>query len=257
MTSTRTAALKLLAAAGSMLVVLITGLGFAIYFAFFDSTPDRTVSDDEPTPELAVSGSARDAIAGAPMLETTVADATSGTPALTPSPSMVMPSLTSIGALGVASGFERTPEGAAAQLGEILAATLQPMDLAWAHEVQQEWFHNPDEDQVWPVSLLIQGFLEQAGMPTGLESDALITVNPVAAQIKGTDGPDWVVACVLLDITYTRTATARLAYGHCERMAWVGGRWLIADGVHPPPAPSTWPGTNLAAKAGWHTWVQE
>lgn len=253
MTSTRTAALKLLATVGSMVALLIIGLGFAIYFAI---TPGPTDAVTSQRPEMSGSVGVRDAIADAPMLRTTAADATNGAPALTPAPTMLMPTSGSIGALGVGSGFPRTPEGAAAQLGEILSATLQPMDLEWAHEVQQAWFHSPDRDQVWPVTLLIQGFLEQAGMPTGLETDALMSVVPVGAQIKGVDGPDWVVACVLVDITYTRTATARLAYGHCERMAWVKGRWLIAEGTHPPPAPSTWPGTDLATEAGWRTWVE-
>ncbi|WP_147454149.1 hypothetical protein [Tessaracoccus antarcticus] len=260
MTSTRTAAIKLLIAVGSMAALLITGLGFAIHFAIADTTPTTASTDGHAPDRTSTSVSVRDAIADAPMMTTTAADATSGTPALTPPPTLVEPASTSIGALGVASGFPHTPNGAAAQLGEILVATLQPMDLAWAQEIRQSWFQKSNQGQVWPVMLLIQGFLKQAGMPLGLEADALMTVTPVAAQIKGVDGPDWVVACVLLDVTYTSTSTARLAYGHCERMAWEGGadgRWLIAPGSHPPPAPSTWPGTDLAAKAGWRTWVQE
>lgn len=257
MSTPRTAALKLLTAVGSMTAILITGLGFAIYFALTDTTPTSSGTTVGQKPGVVASVGVRDAIADAPMLTTTAQDATGGTPALTPPPTLVMPAASSVGALGVASGLPHTPEGAAAQLGEILSATLQPMDLAWAQEIKKSWFQTPDEGRVWPVTLLIQGFLQRAGMPMGLEPDALMTVTPVAAQIKGTDGPDWVVACVLLDITYTRTATARLAYGHCERMSWVGGRWLIAPGSHPPPAPSTWPGTDLATTAGWRTWVQE
>ena len=34
-----------------------------------------------------------------------------------------------------------------------------------------------------------------------------------------------------------------------------GGRWLIAAGLPPAPAPSTWPETDLARQAGWLTWV--
>lgn len=260
MTSTRTAALKLLAAVGSMLIVLVTGLGLAIYFTIADTTTPTTgtgaVTGQGTHSEPSVPMSVRDAIAADPMLHTTAEDALGGAPALTLGPTLVMPASTSIGALGIASGFPHSPAGAAGQLGEILAATLQPMDLAWAHTIKQAWFQDPDHSQVWPVTLLIQGFLKQADMPAGLEDDALLSVVPVASQITGTDGPDWVVACTLVDVTYTRAATARMAYGHCERMAWAGGRWLIAPGAHPPPAPSTWPGTDLAFEAGWLTWVE-
>ena len=237
------------------MTLLVTGLGFAIYFTFTDTTPTPPDSVPSQGPDAASLMNVRDTIAAAPMLQTLPEDATGGVPALTPGPTIAMPASTSIGELGVPSGFPHTPEGAAAQLGEILVATLQPMDLAWASDIKTAWFHTPDEGQVWPVTLLIQGFLKQASMPLGMESDASLSVVPVAAQITGADGPDWVVACVLLDITYTREATARAAYGHCERMAWTGGRWLIAPGAHPPPAPSTWPGTDLAREAGWHGWT--
>jgi len=105
-----------------------------------------------------------------------------------------------------------------------------------------------------------------------------VTVTPVAGMVKGVDGDDWVLACVLLDVQAVITTDARIAYGHCERMQWTdgtarksaddtggagnaggpeagGGRWMIAPGPSPAPAPSTWPGTDLAIKAGWRTWV--
>ena len=58
--------------------------------------------------------------------------------------------------------------------------------------------------------------------------------SPAAIQIKGTDGPDWVVACVLLDVRAALKAEARMGYGTCERMQWTGDRWLIGPGA--PPA---------------------
>ena len=82
--------------------------------------------------------------------------------------------------------------------------------------------------------------------------------TPTAAQVKGTDGTDWVLACVLLDVQARIVTQARIAYGHCERMQWStdeGGRWLIAAGSPPAQAPSTWPETDLARQAGWLTWV--
>ena len=49
-------------------------------------------------------------------------------------------------------------------------------------------------------------------------------------------------------------ATARIGYGHCERMTWHEDRWMIAPGVPPAKAPPTWPGSALALQAGWRTW---
>ena len=72
--------------------------------------------------------------------------------------------------------------------------------------------------------------------------------------MKATDGPDWTIACVLVDVRAVIAQEARMAYGYCERMQWAGNRWLIAPGTPPADAPSTWPGTDLAFQAGWQTW---
>ena len=41
------------------------------------------------------------------------------------------------------------------------------------------------------------------------------------------------------------------------QMAWVDGRWVIDAGIVPAWAPSTWPGSQKAADAGWRPWVIE
>ena len=79
--------------------------------------------------------------------------------------------------------------------------------------------------------------------------------TPVAAQIKGSDGRDWVLACVLLRLAAVAASSASVAYGHCEPMQWHHDRWQVAPGARPAPAPSTWPGTDLARRAGWRTWL--
>ena len=101
----------------------------------------------------------------------------------------------------------------------------------------------------------LQAFLGSAAGQHAGEAATALVVTPVAAQVKGSDGPDWVLACVLLDVQATLTRQARIAYGHCERMQWTGQRWVIAPGPAPARAPSTWPGTDLAAAAGWRTWM--
>ena len=141
------------------------------------------------------------------------------------------------------------------QLGEILVSVLGPMDLAHAQRVQQTWFEDPTGSSgPWPVLGLIQSFLTAGRMPAGLEPGASLTVVPAAGLVKGSDGDGWHVVCVLVEITYTFRDQARLAYGHCERMTWQEDRWVIGAGAHPVPGPSTWPGTELAVKAGWLQW---
>ena len=82
-----------------------------------------------------------------------------------------------------------------------------------------------------------------------------VVATPAAAQVKGTDGTDWVLACVLLDMRATITADAAMGYGYCERMQWSADRWMIGPGTPPARAPSTWPGSDLSIKAGWRTWA--
>ena len=79
------------------------------------------------------------------------------------------------------------------------------------------------------------------------DPSASVTLEPAAALVKGTDGPDWAIVCVLMKVTATYRQEAQVAFGHCERMQWVGGRWMIAPGaaagtgaLRPGPAPR-WP----------------
>lgn len=246
--------LTLLAGVLAVGLLLIGGLSLAIYYALTDHPTTTAATDGVPAADTAVAVGVRDRIAAAPMLATTAADATGGTPALGALPEITIPLVAEIGPEGIPAGYPHTPEGSVGQLGEILVSVLGSMDLAHAQRVQQAWFEDPTADGVWPVLGLIQSFLEAGRMPSGLDPAASLRVIPAAGQIKGSDGDDWHVACVLVEITYTYRDQARLAYGHCERMTWDGQRWLIAQGAHPVPGPSTWPGTEQALRAGWLTW---
>ena len=100
-----------------------------------------------------------------------------------------------------------------------------------------------------------------AGMGPDMSAGATVSAIPAGAQVKGTDGPDWTVACVLFEVDATISSQSSIGYGTCERMQWnpdsgseAGGRWMIAPGTPPMPAPNTWPGSALALKAGWLTW---
>jgi len=90
----------------------------------------------------------------------------------------------------------------------------------------------------WALTNNVQNFLASAGQGQNKDATVAVTATPAAAQVKGSDGADWVLACVLLDVRATITAEARLGYGYCERMQWhvgaetsAGGRWMIAPGA--------------------------
>ncbi len=199
----------------------------------------------------------RERLAGAPMLTVEPEAATGGTPSTTPAPAFAVPSPTKTGPGNVATGLPHTPPGALAQLAAIDTTVLQAMSIPATHQIYDQWSH-PDASPAgqWSMTRNVQAFLASAQQPgQSKEAGVTVTVRPVAGQVKGSDGKDWVLACVLLDVRVMITAQARVAYGHCEAMTWDADRWVIAPGDAPAPAPSTWPGTDLAHEARWRTWA--
>lgn len=254
--------LVVLAAVVAAAMALLLGLGYAVYLALTSATGTTqqasatTAARDTPRPQAARGPARQDEIASAPMLAVVPADSRATTPAAVPGPTITIPAATTAGPAGVPAGFPRTPEGAVAQLAAIETTVLQGMSIAAANHVYEQWALPGGVGVAgWEITQDVQAFLATAQM--GPEKDITTTVvaTAAAAQVKGTDGPDWVLACVLLDIRATIVADARMGYGYCERMGWRAGRWMIAPGTPPARAPSTWPGSDLAVKAGWRTWV--
>lgn len=236
----------------------------------------------------------RDSIAAAPMLAVTPQDALPAPPSTQTAPGIVIPPASSSGAAGVPTGYPHTPEGAVAQLAAIETTVFQAMSMPLTAEVHRHWTL-PDQPPItrpdafkatdteagtieldldldldhdaaagaqaagglagWEIARHVQSFLGTAQMGPEKDLTATVTATPAASLIKGTDGPDWVLACVLLDVRAVITTEARIGYGHCERMQWHDGRWLIAPGPPPARAPSTWPGSQASIEAGWLTWV--
>ena len=264
----------ILAAVAATAVVLLAGLGYAVVDTLTrpPSAPVATAADvvaggDPVTPGAARSagrgepgaGSAarRDAITAESMLEVGAEAAAGGTPAASPPPVIEVPPATSTGPAGVPSGFPRTPAGAVGQLGAIVVTVAEAMSIPTAHAVHDAWAAPGGVSAgQWEMTRNVQSFLAGAGMGHVKALGTRVVAVPVAGQVKGSDGPDWVVACVLIDLQVRVSEDARVAYGHCERMAWTGDRWRIAPGQAPARAPSTWPGSELSVRAGWRTWVE-
>jgi len=254
---TRWRLLATLGAAATTALALLAGLVLAVGYALTPTTA-RQVAATAGSPTGPVQGQAyRDQVAAAPML-TVPADAAS-TPeiATVVGPAMTVPVATTGGLAGVASGFPHTPEGAVAQLAAIEVTVVDAMSIPVAHQVYDAWAMPGGVGAAnWELTGHVASFLTAAGgSGSAKDGSVLVSATPVAAQIKGSDGPDWVLGCVLLDVHATIVTDARIGYGHCERLQWTEGRWLIASGAPPAVAPSTWPGSELSIRAGWRTWM--
>ena len=250
--------LVLVAVAG-LGAVLLAGLAFAVAGTVRgDSTPaDPDATEAPPTAARATPGQTRDTIAAAPMLPTTPADARPGRSADSAPAAITIPGATATDPLGIPTGFAHTEPGALGQLAAIATTVLGQLSVDYATAVYRDWSQPGGVGpQRWRLTRDVTTFLDTAG------DRALLVARPAAAQVKGSDGPDWLVGCVLLELqTFPTTGAAatdtdaRIAYGYCERMAWQDDRWVIAAGPEPAEAPHTWPGTERAGQAGWATWV--
>ncbi|WP_131103430.1 hypothetical protein [Ornithinimicrobium sufpigmenti] len=261
----RTKLWGILAAALGAGLALLAGLGLFIWQVLADEPPQRPAAQevaaspvglDEAT--LAQEGPARrEQIAGAPML--TVDDPRAyrqGQVAPTVAAPLGVPSPSTTGPVGVPTGYPQTPEGAVGQLAAIDVAVIGAMSVPGTHEIYRSWSTGDADPARWVMTGNVTDFLTAAGQSGQTKEVGLVvTAVPAAGQVKGTDGQDWVVACVLLELHARLVEEARVAYGHCEAMTWTGDRWVIDTTRPVAPAPSTWPGTELAAQAGWRPWV--
>lgn len=248
----RRALLRTLAGVLVAALLAVFGVAYAVYAAVRGPLEEPAAKGGPPPTSLPSGTQRRDAIAAAPMLTVPPSAARGGTPASDPGPTITVPASTELGAAEVPTGFPRTPEGALGQLAAIESTVLQGMSVQRATGVHQAWAQpgTPPAGQ-WALVRSIQAFHTSRA---GSAAAPLVSATPVAGQVKGVDGPDWVLACVLMDVRAQVASTARIAYGHCERMQWLQGRWVIGAGPAPARAPSTWPETALAHEAGWATW---
>lgn len=251
-------------------VALLVGLGYAVYLAVSGLNGDDSATGDVATGEterstVARGASHRDDIAAEPMLSVPAGAAFPQDPndpdagAYVDQDSIKIPTGTGINGPGlVMTGFPHTPEGAIGQLAQIDTAVLQSMSLQTAQEVYASWAlpGGVGADDWW-ITSSVEAFLGSSEMGSVKSATASVAVEPAAALVKGTDGPDWATVCVLMKVTATYRSEGHAAFGHCERMQWVGGRWMLAPGAPPAPAPATWPGTELAVEAGWRTWTTD
>lgn len=237
-------------AVATVFALLVVGFVYAVATSRAGSDSSQVHSSRNVGGE----GSDRDAIAAAPMVHGTErADVTPLPAALHPNAPIKVPLATTVGHAGVSAGFPHTPEGALGQLAAIDSFAIQKLSQKRAREVYRAWAAPGADYGDWFIAETIQAFQTRTG--TGdADPSVHMTLTPVAAQIKGTDGPDWTLACVQFDMRITFRAEGRIGFGHCERMEWSDGRWRIDGGEVPVQGPSTWPGSERSAEAGWRPW---
>lgn len=247
--------IAVLCAAATVVLALIVGLGFAIWTAIAEPTPPQP-DGVTPVDDLAV----RDRIAAEPMPSVDPQAAFTPDTAVLPAGGILVPTPSiEAGPAGVASGFPRTAEGAVGQLAAIEKTVLEAMSLSVVREVHSEWVQPGGPALAdWELTRNVTAFLEAARQPGQAKDPAtLVRVSPAAALVKGSDGADWVVVCVLLDVQAEIRTESRMGYGLCSRMTWAEGRWQVAPGEPPASAPQAWPGSTAAVDAGWLDWVEE
>lgn len=194
----------------------------------------------------------RDALAAAAMPSADPAAAQPSTLS-TRDPGMIaVPSSTAAGPVGIPSGFPHSPEGALAQLAAIDTDVLNTATLDRARQVVDVWAATGGPTgESWSGVKAVAAFLSAAGLSGSATSGLAVRATPMMGLVKATDGPDWVVVCVDFEVDATLKRTGRVAVADCQRMVWDGSRWLLGAGAEPAPAPSIWPGTDVAIDAGW------
>lgn len=235
--------------------LLLTGLVMSIVYAVTDQEEPEAVAVTPAEADQPL----RDQIAAAPMASLDPEAMFTPDPAIAEGGSIQVPMPTKVGPAGVPAGFPRTPQGAVGQLAAIEQTVLESMSLPITREVHSSWVQpgGPALEE-WELTRNVTAFLASSRQG-GQEKDltTLMTVTPQAALVKGSDGPDWTVVCVLMDVQAAIKTESRMGYGLCSRMEWIDGRWQVAAGAEPAKAPSAWPGSRAAVDAGWLTWTDQ
>jgi hypothetical protein len=258
--------LALLGAAALVALLLLLGLGWAVYDSIHPASatgkPRSGVPPDAGSPPGATPTgprpagdpvqARRDDLAARPMRAASPADAQPSVLSTRDPGSIFLPASTTAGPAGVPSGFPQTPAGALAQLAAIDKAALDSASLNGARAVIGGWAApGGPTAATWSGIKAMADFLTAAGLSAGKAPNLALTATPVMGLVKATDGPDWVVACVDFEVDATLARTARVAVADCQRMVWEGDRWVIGPGPEPAPPPSLWPGTQAAIDAGY------
>ena len=231
-------------------LAVLAGLVLAVVGALSEEPDKRDAARQAAAPSPGMSR--HDVLAAAPMSTADPDDALPGPVSRQAAGVLELPRATGVGPADVATGFPRTPEGSLAQLAAIDVTAMQSGSMDGVRRVIAEWAApGGPTPETWSGVDGMASLLSAAGLSGAGSPQLAIVVRPVMGLIKGTVGEEFAVVCVNFEFTVTVEQTSRIAIADCQRMAWVGDRWVIGAGPEPAPAPSVWPGTEAAIAAGW------
>ncbi|WP_370973827.1 hypothetical protein [Amycolatopsis sp. cg9] len=173
----------------------------------------------------------------------------------TAGPAITVPKPTVTTGRWIPGGFPGTPEGALGQLKALDETAMTAADPQVYARGYRELAESgaPDPGSTGLASLLTsmraRAQLPATGSVTGLSATYQVTHG----QIKGTaSGGRYVVACVLGQFSVgVNGQLVSVGVGDCQAMRWTGSDWRIASAALAAPAPSAWPGSADAVKAGY------
>jgi hypothetical protein len=231
-------------------LALLAGLVLAVVGGLVEDRDERDAAQPAavPAPDM----SRHDALAAAPMPTADPRDALPGPVSTQAAGVLEVPRAIGVGPADVPTGFPRTPQGSLAQLAAIDVTAMQSGSMDGVRRVIAEWAApGGPTPETWSGVDGMASLLSAAGLSGAGSPQLAIVVRPVMGLIKGAVGEDFTVVCVNFEFTVTVEQTSRIAIADCQRMAWVGNRWVIGPGEEPAPAPSVWPGTEAAIAAGY------
>jgi hypothetical protein len=241
----------LVVVAALVALAVLAGVVLAVVGGLTEQEPgsaDSARQEEAPSTET----SSQDALAAMAMPTTDPDDALPGPVSRQAAGVIELPRTTADGPADVPTGFPRTPEGALAQLAAIDVTAMQSGSMDGVRRVIAEWAApGGPTPETWSGAAGMASLLSAAGLSGAGSPQLAIVVRPAMGLIKGSVGPQFVVVCVNLEFTVTVEQTSRIAIADCQRVAWVGDRWVIGAGPEPVQAPSIWPGTDAAIAAGW------
>jgi hypothetical protein len=261
----RSKLVALLAAAAAAGLLLVAGLTLAVYYTIHPAghssarhptspapTGQQGSSASTPTTPAGSLRARQDALAARPMPSVDLAAAEPDTVSTRDPGTLVTPTATRTGPVGVPTGFGHTPAGALAQLAAIDQTAMQSGSLPGVRAVITAWaVPGGPTAQTWSGVQAMAGFLDAAGLSAAGSPQLSLVVTPVMGLIKGSIGSDFVIPCIDFEFDATLTQTQRVAVADCQRMIWHTDRWMIGPGAEPAEAPSVWPDTDTAIDVGY------
>lgn len=246
---TRRSLQVLAVAAAVIFLVLVIGLGLALYYLINGTEDTETVDQGAQSSSGA---DELDQLAASPLPTAPAELAQPGLLTTEPIGTITLPVSTRTGPAGVRTGFPHTPEGAMAQLAAIDKAAIESGTVPGAQGVITEWAaEGGPTPQTWSGVGAVAAFLESAGLPNTGDPSVVLQLEPSMGFIKGEVGADSVIPCIDFVLIASATQTNRVATADCQRMVWEGTRWVVGPGPEPATPPSLWPGTDASVMAGY------